>query len=662
MAEVKKIVPTLKAVIPLFLILAALPLIYWHGLYGLFYFDDYGSLFKLASGGGVTNLNAFISFVFGGDAGPSGRPISLLSFLIDDNSWPSNPFPFKYTNLCIHLLNTCGVFWLMWLITKIQVEDKRLPEKAAWIVTFFATAVWSFNPINVSTVLYVVQRMAQLSALFVIYGLIFYVKIRITRFSGSLKDHCKLGAGLVTFSILAVFSKENGALLPVLCLVVEACILANKSVYPRLSPYFKLVFFYFPFVIIVAFIFFKSMANGWFDIYPVRDFSPWQRLITEPCLLLKYISGIIAPSLYTSGIYFDNIKAFSGLSLIAVSGILLVVSLNIWAVHYRNKYPLVALAILFYFSGQIIESTSLSLELYFEHRNYLPSIFVGLVFVPIIIKCLELRFYLGLVLVFSLPVIYGSITYARADLWGDPLEFGLYIAEKNPHSVRAQVEKSNALTAVGLDDEAMKGVKSALKDSPGSLALNMKMLLIDCADGKASAESRNGLLNVARTHAYDARLFLTMQNIWGFMERGTCDGVTPLYMKQVLDAFQEGQEVGRDEGEKSRTGLKLFQYRWSIKFSKNETFRKRIVKSLMDRKDPEFIMVTAAYFASNGYFVDALELAGRAKELVGKGILAQSDKTQSDFSFQIDHFIDTVKNDMKEGAKDEAIRNNTGKK
>ena len=78
---------------------------YWPGLQGPFVLDDFSSLGALGNLGGVRDWDTFKAFVFGGTAGPTGRPLTLVSFLLDGNNWPTDPWPFKRTNLVIHLLN-----------------------------------------------------------------------------------------------------------------------------------------------------------------------------------------------------------------------------------------------------------------------------------------------------------------------------------------------------------------------------------------------------------------------------------------------------------------------------------------------------------------------------------------------------------------------------
>ncbi|MCH8265293.1 MAG: hypothetical protein IIC10_07825, partial [Proteobacteria bacterium] len=62
--------------------------IYWPGLSGPFLLDDYENLNPLGAGAGVMDLQSMLTFVFGNHSGPSGRPVAMLSFLIDGQNWP----------------------------------------------------------------------------------------------------------------------------------------------------------------------------------------------------------------------------------------------------------------------------------------------------------------------------------------------------------------------------------------------------------------------------------------------------------------------------------------------------------------------------------------------------------------------------------------------
>ncbi|MGI9247927.1 MAG: tetratricopeptide repeat protein, partial [Woeseiaceae bacterium] len=144
---------------------------YWPGLKGPFVLDDFGSISALGNRGGVTNWDTFRAFVFGGHAGPTGRPLALLSFLIDANNWPTDPWPFKRTNLVIHLINGA----LLGVLTARILRILNFARHDVRWIALVSTACWLLHPFLVSTTLYAVQRMAQLSTFFIFAGLITYL-------------------------------------------------------------------------------------------------------------------------------------------------------------------------------------------------------------------------------------------------------------------------------------------------------------------------------------------------------------------------------------------------------------------------------------------------------------------------------------------------------
>src|SRR5690554_4093345 len=167
---IKKISPF----IILYLIICISSIVYWPGLQGNFLFDDFANLKDLGAYGTIDSWEKARNFITNGFSGPTGRPISLASFLLNDNTWPSIAYSFKYTNIMIHLLN--GIL-LCWAILLLLRNYNYKEQQAIWIA-LIASGIWLLHPYFVSTTLYVVQRMAQLATLFTLIGIIGYLKAR----------------------------------------------------------------------------------------------------------------------------------------------------------------------------------------------------------------------------------------------------------------------------------------------------------------------------------------------------------------------------------------------------------------------------------------------------------------------------------------------------
>ena len=121
---------------------------------------------------------------------------------------------------------------------------------------------------------------------------------------------------------------------------------------------------------------FDFLLNG----YDVRSFTMLERTLTQPRILLEYLS-IFLPLPERLSIVHDVTLSYSLLlPWTTLPSIILIFGAIAGAVFYARRYPLLCFAVLFYFLNHVVESTILPLELVFEHRNYLPSAFLFLPF------------------------------------------------------------------------------------------------------------------------------------------------------------------------------------------------------------------------------------------------------------------------------------------
>ena len=120
----------------------------------------------------------------------------------------------KRVNILLHLFNGGLVIWLFWLLFRhIAAPGYR------WLALVLGAA-WLFSPLYVSTVLYVVQRMAMLSTTFMLLACITFVywREKMARGNFSLVFLCLT---LSSF-LLAMFSKENAIVIVPILLLLEA--------------------------------------------------------------------------------------------------------------------------------------------------------------------------------------------------------------------------------------------------------------------------------------------------------------------------------------------------------------------------------------------------------------------------------------------------------
>jgi len=198
--------------------------------------------------------------------------------------------------------------------------------------------------------------------------------------------------------------------------------------------------------------------------YAARDFTLGQRLLTEPRILWDYVGTSFFPVGSWMGIYHDNYVVST--SLVHPTGTVVAIiawlGLIAWAIAWRQRAPLFAFGVLGFVVAHAMESGPIALELYFEHRNYLPSVFALLACAGLAIWAMRSFDFtvafrrittIGLVV---LTTIYGLGTWNQALAWSDADEFYALQYSYNPTSPRLL----SALTA-----RAMHA-----KDLPAALA------------------------------------------------------------------------------------------------------------------------------------------------------------------------------------------------
>lgn len=435
--------PSLRPNLLLAVILALAAAAYLPGLLGDFLLDDYANLvenraLQMADGSWTHWLNLVMS----SDSGVLRRPVSMFSFGLNVFLSGMNPAAFKATNLLIHLL--CGglIYQLaLQLIPRLRAHSHADPEPTTGLA-LFTTALWLLHPLMVSDVLYVVQRMNQLSTLFVLSGLICYCALRQRQIqTGKIMLPA---AGFVMSGILAVLSKENGALLALYVAVVELLVFRFSAADPRTSMRLRRLCIIGMAVPTIALLFYTAINPAWLlDNYSYREYTLLERLLTECRVIWSYLLWILVPNPEWMGFYHDDIGLSRDLlnPPVTLLAVLAVAALPALALYLRNRAPALSFGLLWFLAGHALESTVLPLELAFEHRNYLPMAGLLMGLVTQAQMCMRQRQPVTLIMFGVAAVVtLASITAREARIWSSPLSFAQRAAVRHPNSSRAQYE------------------------------------------------------------------------------------------------------------------------------------------------------------------------------------------------------------------------------
>ncbi len=606
---------------------------YWPGLAGPFLLDDLGSIANMGDRGGVRDWETFKAFVFGGTAGSLGRPVALFSFLIDGNNWPTDPWPFKRTNLVIHLMNAGLVGLFIGKILRLLEFDR---QDARWIA-LVSTACWLLHPFLVSTTLYAVQRMAQLSTLFIFAGMNVYLYGRSFLDSRPLKGYLIMSMSIGLFTLLALFSKENGILLPLLIGVVELTIIASQgSRLPTLNRYWGLLFLVVPSAFIAYYLGDRVLREDFFDIVQPRHYSAYEGFLTQGRVLFDYLRHWFVPELYTTGVFQDHFLKSEGIlsPVTTLFSMLFHVALITVSLVKRREWPLFAFAVLFFYGGHLLESTVLNLELYFEHRNYLAAAFL---FVPLVVllrtKVSQQLF--AIVAILALLVLAGFTRYS-ATVWQTFPGIVEASAHKAPTSARAQAQYATLLFNAGRYDESLQVIDRAVQniDSNHPLLL-INRLIIHCQLGILTGSEFAKVADLVSASYYDDRSIKLYTGLTSSVVSGKCPEVTLGDLRNMYEKML----LVPDNSRKTSLGYSQIQYfigYTSVYAGELPRAVAAFEESLRARPGASHAMIMAAHLATGEFYEEALRFADIAlsqldvekQGIVGRARVSEADIRQ----------------------------------
>lgn len=419
------------------LVLLALA-VYWPGTEGDFAFDDYKTLVRndaldverLAPG-------PLLDAAFSEKTGPLWRPVAMLSFAANRSLAGPDARSFKLTNLALHALNGVLLYALLLrLLPSLSPADATRPGRAA-ALAWLVTAVWVVHPLNLTTVLYVVQRMTLLWGTWMLIAMLAYAELRTRR---PLTRGTELGLWVlvaVAFTA-ALLTKEVALLLPVYLFAMEATAFRYRDA-PRLRALWRAG-------VVAALTALAAIAAFAPEIviggYVGRDFTLVERVLTECRVLVRYIAWLLWPDPSALGLFHDDIALSQGWLRppTTLGAALLLAALGVAAwLGWRSWFTL---GVAWFLGGHLLESTVYPLEIAHEHRNYLPGI--GLVLALVLGGAEVLRTrgaaHVAPVLAGALLLVLGAVTWERATTWSDPVRLAVAEARHHPRSARAVYE------------------------------------------------------------------------------------------------------------------------------------------------------------------------------------------------------------------------------
>ena len=482
------------------------------------------------------------------------RPIACLSFSLNHYFGEFDVFGYHLLNIFIHIISS--VFLFLFIYHTLNLPSLKTKYAThSYSIALLSTILWAINPIQTQAITYIVQRMASLAGMFHIMCMYFYLKARTT---GTGNKKVILFIICFVSFVMAFCSKENAAILPLSIFLYEILLLqeiTGKNIRKNLNVFFIVT----GAILIVGFTYLYIQDGNIFSFlngYEKRPFTLTQRLLTEPRVIIFYISLLAYPMPNRLNIAHSFPISTSLLEPIStILSIFLIGGAIGYAIYSAKKHPLLSFCILFFFLNHAIESTVFPLELIFEHRNYIPSM---LFFVPIVIGFFYLYNYysvkkpmqyilLSFVLFFVIGL--GHSTFMRNFTWKNEKSLWIDAVEKAPDSYRPHHNLGRYYQDHGYEKEAIFEYKKALeksfynrKDEHFVTYYNLGKIYSDRNDYKNALYFYNRAISINPDHAP------SYNNIASFMSRRGIHNLAHTYLVKAFKLDPNNAEINYNLG------------------------------------------------------------------------------------------------------------------
>jgi tetratricopeptide (TPR) repeat protein len=208
---------------------------------------------------------------------------------------------------------------------------------------------------------------------------------------------------------------------------------------------------------------------SWFsERYAERSFTLIERVLTQQRVLLHYLTLLFFPHPSRLNLDYD-FPVSHGLGVPCAIAITFIAAALVLCVRLAKSRPVISFAIFWFYANLFIESSILALEMVYEHRLYMPSIGIFLLFAVIFYDHV-LRFpkrrYWGVTGLVILVTLFSVFSFRRNAVWKNDLTLWSDVIKKSPQKSRPHNNLGNAYLSRGNPKRAVELHKRAIKLDP----------------------------------------------------------------------------------------------------------------------------------------------------------------------------------------------------
>ena len=408
------------------------------------------------------------------------RPLAYISFALNYYFHRYNVVGYRLVNILIHVVTGILLYLVVKRTVVLPVVTSRYGH-SMWI-PYVAAIVWLIHPLHSQSVTYIVQRMTSMAAMFYVLSMWLYIQ---ARQSDRTIFQMVLFAGCGVSGILALGTKETSATLPVFIFLYEWFFFQNLS-----TDWLKrrIIFIIGVVILMGSLVFLFTDGQPLAKIlatYKTRDFTLWQRLLSESRVVILYLCLIFYPHPDRLNLDYDFPLSYSMIdpptTLMAFAIIIGILAMAFWL---APKDRLVSYCLFWFLGNLVVESTVVGLELVFEHRTYLPSMLIVVMSILLVNRYLKPTL-LKVIGVISLIMVLSAWTYERNSVWGSDVTLWQDVVKKSSQKARPHNNLGNALRRQGKVSESVYHFKEALRINPDYAKAHNNLGIALAAQGDA---------------------------------------------------------------------------------------------------------------------------------------------------------------------------------
>ncbi len=398
----------------------------------------------------VVNNHVPVKEIFKTPVSANYHPITMLTLAWNYESGKLNPKGYHKENVVFHVLNTCLVFFFVFLLTRGKL-----------FMASMVALLFGIHPMHVESVAWISERKDVLYVFFLLAGLISYLQYRQSK---------KMAWYLLTLFvfILSCLSKGMAVVFPILLLLIDYLseVKFERKIITEKIPFFitSLIFG------VAAF----KIQNGE-AITDMQFFTFFQRIMFASYGALMYIVKFILPINLSAYYPYPTLNKNGGVPFIFYLSPFILLGIIASVYFFFRKEKVLVFGLLFYFVSVVLVLQFISVGTVIMADRYSYLSYIGLAYIvahyltKIWLTNNKYKFPVIAITVFIM-LVFSIQTYARTQVWKDSDTLWTDVIDKIDNSSQADkayVNRGRYYHSIQQNDKAISDYNNAIKLNSG---------------------------------------------------------------------------------------------------------------------------------------------------------------------------------------------------